>query len=182
MRSASPGIAITSDIIVGFPGETRNDFQETLDLLRRVEFDGLFAFKYSDRPNAPAGRFKNKVSERKKNERLQEVLSLQEEYTIRKNRRLIGTTVPVLVDGFSRIQGQAKAEGSDQSIQWTGRTTSNKIVNFIVDKELSFSEKITTGNMVSVRIEQAFYHSLLGSPVGFEPVPVSRKGDVSYAA
>ncbi len=182
IRKVRPDIAITSDIIVGFPGETRKNFEDTLYLLGEVEFDGLFAFKYSDRPNAPAGRFKNKVSEQEKKDRLQEVLELQEQYTIKKNQKLIGATELVLVDGLSKMQNQDKAKNLDYPVQWTGRTTSNKIVNFIADKELSFSNKISIGSIVNVRIEKAFSHSLIGKPVEFEPVSVNKKGDVSYAA
>ena len=76
LRDTCPGIAITSDIIVGFPGETEADFNETMDLMKMVEFDGLFAFVYSDRPNAPAVQFKNKISEEEKRERLQILLEL----------------------------------------------------------------------------------------------------------
>ena len=68
LRNICPDIAITSDIIVGFPGETRADFEETLELIKKVEFDGLFAFKYSDRPNAAAARFEDKISEKEKKE------------------------------------------------------------------------------------------------------------------
>ncbi len=182
LRKVCPDIAITSDIIVGFPGETRKDFDDTLDLLRKVEFDGLFAFKYSDRPNAPAGRFKNKVSEQEKKDRLQEVLDLQEQYTIKKNQNLIGATEPVLVDGLSKMQDQNKTKNTDCPVQWTGRTTSNKIVNFVVDKGWPFRDKISMGSIVNIRIEKAFSHSLLGKPVGFEPVSVYKKGDESYAA
>ena len=77
LRDTCPDIAITSDIIVGFPGESEADFDETLDLVRNIEFDGLFAFKYSDRPNAPAAKYGEKVSERQMKKRLQILLELQ---------------------------------------------------------------------------------------------------------
>jgi tRNA-2-methylthio-N6-dimethylallyladenosine synthase len=79
LRDTCPQMAISSDIIVGFPGETETDFQQTLDLLRMVQFDSLFAFMYSDRPNAPSARFPNKVSELQKKDRLQTL------WTFRKN-------------------------------------------------------------------------------------------------
>ena len=84
LKDLCPDIAITSDIIVGFPGETQADFQATLDMIQQVDFDGLFAFIYSDRPNAPAARFDGKVEEGVKKERLQAVLALQEAVTRRK--------------------------------------------------------------------------------------------------
>ena len=93
LRQACPDIAITSDMIVGFPGETQADFEQTLDLMRTVAYDGLFAFKYSDRPNAPAARFADKVPEPEQNDRLQALLDLQEQYTLRRNQALVGTTV-----------------------------------------------------------------------------------------
>ena len=102
LRNTCPGIAITSDIIVGFPGETKTDFQETLDLIRTVEFDGLFAFKYSDRPNASAARFSDKILEDEKKQRLQQVLDLQDQFTTRKNKTLKDSIQSVLVEGFSK--------------------------------------------------------------------------------
>ncbi len=84
LRNVCPDIAITSDFIVGFPGETEDDFKQTLDLIKTVEFDGLFAFKYSDRPNTPASGFSNKISEREKKDRLMELLDLQEHFTKKK--------------------------------------------------------------------------------------------------
>ena len=125
LRHTSPEIAITSDIIVGFPGETEADFKETLDLIRTVEFDGLFAFKYSDRPNAAAARFLNKISEPEKKERLEKVLDLQDRYTIKKNKALEGSVQSILVEGLSRKQNQADRTDRHPDIQWTGRTSTN---------------------------------------------------------
>jgi len=83
---------------------------------------------------------------------------------------------------MSKMQDHEKAKKPDGPVQWTGRTTSNKIVNFIADKELSFSNRISAGSLVNVRIEKAFSHSLLGKIVGLEPASVYKKGEVSYAA
>ena len=176
LRRYRPDIAVTSDIIVGFPGEERADFEATLDLIRTVEYDSLFAFKYSDRPNAPASRFSDPVSEAEKSDRLRKVLELQETFTLRKHRALIGTTARVLVDGPSKRQEGA---GSDKGMQWSGRATDNKIVNFTSPENGSLSGKLT-GRKVRVEIEEAFLHSLGGRLILREPSRV--KGEKSYAA
>jgi len=88
LRSVCKNVALSSDMIVGFPGESRDDFEETLDLMKIIEFDSLFAFKYSDRPNAPSTAFSLKIEENEKKERLQKLLTLQEKITIKKNQFL----------------------------------------------------------------------------------------------
>ena len=161
LRKISPDIAITSDIIVGFPGETEDDFKATLDLVKEVEFDSLFTFGYSDRKNAPAARFSDKVPDDKKNERLQELLELQEYYTVKKNRALVGSTELILVDGFSKKQGTEDGQEGFAGVHWTGRTSTNKIVNFVDENFLS-GDSALIGKRIDVKIEKAFSHSLLG--------------------
>jgi len=146
LREIRPDIAITSDIIVGFPGEKDVDFMETLDLIRTVGFDGLFIFKYSDRRLAPASKFPDKVSEEVKQERLSELLELQSSITLEKNRALVGTVQPVLVEGPSKRS----------EMEWTGRTPCNRVVNFTAPTD------VTVGQLVLVEIERAFSHSLKG--------------------
>ena len=107
LRDTCPDIAITSDMIVGFPGESDADFDETLDLIKTVEFDGLFAFMYSDRPNAPAAHFKAKISEQIKSDRLQILLNLQETYTRKKNEALIGSIQTIIAEGTSKRQSSS---------------------------------------------------------------------------
>ncbi len=102
LRKYCPQIAISSDFIVGFPGEEPADFEQTLDLIRTVEFDSLFAFKYSDRPEAPASRFNDKVPEREQNMRLQRLLEEQDRITLFKHRSLLGSIQEVLVEGVNR--------------------------------------------------------------------------------
>ncbi|MFW5635544.1 MAG: tRNA (N6-isopentenyl adenosine(37)-C2)-methylthiotransferase MiaB [Thermodesulfobacteriota bacterium] len=177
LRRYRPDIAVTSDIIVGFPGEDRADFEATLDLIRTVEYDSLFAFKYSDRPNAPAARFSDAVSEAQKSDRLRKVLDLQESYTLRKHRALIGTTACVLVDGPSKRQEQGE---TGAGIQWSGRATDNKIVNFTASEEDLSPPPDLTGRQVRVDIEEAFLHSLGGKMIVREPSRV--KGEKIYAA
>lgn len=166
LRNNCPDIAVTSDIIVGFPGETKADFEETLDLIKEVEFDGIFAFKYSDRPNAPAARFTNKIAEQEKKDRLQTLLNLQECFTTKKNRALIGTNELVLVEGLSKKKvDKDDAQSKCRYVQWTGRTETNKVVNFIQDEGVIPGDRISKGKIVNVKIEKAYSHSLSGKPV-----------------
>ena len=184
-RDTCPQIAITSDIIVGFPGETDTDFEETLNLIETVKFDGLFAFMYSDRPNAPSTRYPDKVPESQKNERLQAVLALQENFTKMKNQALIGSTQSILVEGQSKMQKPAENDSAHKITQWTGRTTTNKIVNFIKPNNPANQGEIRVGELISVRIEKAFSHSLWGEPIqaGSPCADAGElKGEKNYAA
>jgi tRNA-2-methylthio-N6-dimethylallyladenosine synthase len=181
LRKISPDLAITSDIIVGFPGETEEDFKATLDLVKEVEFDSLFTFGYSDRKNAPAAKFSDKVPDDKKNERLQELLELQEYYTVKKNRALVGSTELILVEGFSKKQGGGDGQEGFAGVHWTGRTSTNKIVNFVDENFLS-GDTALIGKRINVKIEKAFSHSLLGKPVYLKGLPVGVTGEESYAA
>lgn len=182
LRDTCPGIAITSDIIVGFPGETDTDFNETIELMRTVEFDGLFAFVYSDRPNAPAAQFKNKVSERQKRNRLQTLLELQENFTKMRNQQLVGSTQPILVEGISKKQTSGSPDGPNPIVQWTGRTSTNKIVNFYHNDNSQRGADIFPGKIVHAKIEKAYAHSLRGKPVEVESPAGGLKGEESYAA
>ncbi|MEW6332636.1 MAG: tRNA (N6-isopentenyl adenosine(37)-C2)-methylthiotransferase MiaB [Thermodesulfobacteriota bacterium] len=148
LRRACPGISITSDVIVGFPGEEEADFQATLALMREVRFDNLFSFQYSVREGTAAASMDGKVSARMKGERLKILQDLQAGYTLEKNRACIGRTEEVLVEGPSR---KASEEVS-------GRTRGNRIVNFGGGRDL-------VGKTVFVRITDAFPHSLRGMTV-----------------
>lgn len=181
LRDTCPQIAITSDIIVGFPGETDGDFEQTLELVKRVEYDGLFAFQYSDRSYAPAAKLPAKVSEAVKSKRLQILLNLQQQYTKQKNQALVGSTQLVLADGLSKKQVSDPTATDGQTLQWTGRTFTNKIVNFSLD-ELPISNQKLTGKLVDVRIEKAFAHSLFGKATNLEPSAGGLKGVKNYAA
>lgn len=145
LRTAIPDIAITTDIIVGFPGESEEDFNQTMNALSEIEYDGIFAFKYSKRPGTRAIELPDHVDENIKSDRLGNILEFQEEITYRKNKQLEGHDAEILVDGIS---------GSDAN-KMTGRTTTNKIVNFYGDSEL-------IGQLVKVRILEAKPHSLYG--------------------
>ncbi len=162
LKKECPGIAISTDLIVGFPSETKDEFNETLDLMKQVEFDSVFAFAYSDRPIAPAAKFSGKVDDQEKSLRLNELFLLQDYYTDKNNKKLIGKIEPVLVEGKSkktmRTPGDAE-ENMKKTIQMTGRTESNKIVHFAGDN-------IEQGRVVDIKIEQAYPHSLWGTLAG----------------
>jgi tRNA-2-methylthio-N6-dimethylallyladenosine synthase len=148
LRKAVPGIAITTDVIVGFPRETEEDFKCTVKALKEIEFDGIFAFKYSERPGTKALSLPDHVDEKTKSQRLTEVLALQEDITYRKNKALEGDVVEVLVEGRSEV---------DQE-KITGRTRTNKIVNF-------YGDDSHTGRLLNIRIMEARQHSLYGEMV-----------------
>ncbi|MCG8472023.1 MAG: tRNA (N6-isopentenyl adenosine(37)-C2)-methylthiotransferase MiaB [Desulfobacterales bacterium] len=152
LKKVRPDISITSDMIVGFPGETDADFEETLDLVREVGFSGIFAFKYSDRPNAPAVKYEGKVSEEAKSRRLDALLDLEKELSEKRNSSYTGTVVDVLVEG--RREGRG-------GLQWTGRSSCNRVVNFVREKEEGAPELV--GKVVPVYIEEGLPHSLRGT-------------------
>jgi tRNA-2-methylthio-N6-dimethylallyladenosine synthase len=182
LRTLCPEIAITSDIIVGFPGETKHDFEQTTELIKAVKFDGLFAFKYSDRPNATATRLPEKISEQEKKERLKEVLDLQAYYTTQANEALVGSEEKILVEGYSKKQKVVDLHGDRQDFQWTGRTSTNKIVNFVQSDGGIQGDEITAGKLVSIRIMKAFPHSLWGEPVKAANIPLGFRGDKAHVA
>jgi tRNA-2-methylthio-N6-dimethylallyladenosine synthase len=170
---------------VGFPGETENDVEATLDLIRQIQFDGLFAFIYSDRPNAPAAHFGNKISEFDKKARLQAVLACQEAFTIQKNQALVGSLQRVLVDGLSkngpREGGGGVPENGGAGAQWAGRTGSNKIVHFVSEQQTDASNQRLTGLTLEIMIEKAMPHSLWGRPTS-NPAGFMAKGEQTHAA
>jgi tRNA-2-methylthio-N6-dimethylallyladenosine synthase len=165
LRKAQPNIAITSDIIVGFPGEEKTDFEETLNLVESVGFDNLYIFKYSNRKNTPAFRFSDKVQEAVKGERFARLLELQSKITLEKNRGLVGTVQEVLIEGLSK-------KGYDQV---TGHTPCNKTVNFS-------DGGVCVGQLVPVSIAEAFSHSLLGAPSECCGKLPGEKGGILHAA
>ncbi|MBN1932119.1 MAG: tRNA (N6-isopentenyl adenosine(37)-C2)-methylthiotransferase MiaB [Desulfobacterales bacterium] len=179
LRHICPDIAITSDIIVGFPGETEADFKETLDLIKTVEYDNLFSFKYSDRPNAASACFPSKISKQEKNDRLQRLLELQEYFTLKKNKALVGSDQSILIEGSSK---KHKAVNADHEWQWMGRTSTNRIVNFSQTNDDTSFNKVPIGQLIKVRIEKAFSHSLWAKPIRIEQKSVGLKGEESYAA
>jgi tRNA-2-methylthio-N6-dimethylallyladenosine synthase len=148
LRRICPEIGLTSDVIVGFPGETEEDFMKTMQLLEEVRFDNLFSFCYSDRPNTRAEAFADKVAKEAATRRLFELQSRQGDITAGKNLAEVGLIRDVLVEGPSRASNG----------QMTGRTTQNRIVNF----QASLSR---AGQIVRVKITSAYSHSLRGDIV-----------------
>jgi len=165
LRETVPDMAITTDIIVGFPGETLADFEETESLLSEIEFDSIFAFMYSDRPLAPASDFDDKVSEGEKNRRVNRLLELQKGISQKKNSAMVGQVVSVLVEGPSKRASAGDSDSNPEKDQWTGRTTTNKVVNFMLPDNRSAGQTVKPGDIVRVIIDSGFAHSLSGQAI-----------------
>jgi tRNA-2-methylthio-N6-dimethylallyladenosine synthase len=153
IRQARDGIAITTDIIVGFPGEAEDDYKQTRDLVEEIQFDNAFVFRYSPRRDTPAAEMPDQIDERVKEERNQDLLGIVNESTRRAGERLVGCTVQILCEGPSKTN----------PARLMGRTRTNKIVVFEGGEEL-------TGGLVDVRVHQANGFSLYGTPI----LPISR--------
>ena len=147
MKAARPDLAITTDIIVGFPTETEEDFQATVDCVKRLQFDNSFIFRYSKRKNTPAAEMEGQLPERLKEERNQELLRIQGEIAVRKNGALIGSRQEVLCTGPSKTNKE----------RLSGRTTQNKIVILDGDHER------LTGEIFEVEIEDSTGFTLFGT-------------------
>ena len=146
LKKTNPGFSITTDLIVGFCGETRGQFEETLDLMRRVKFDSCFAFKYSPRPGTEAfKKFPDDVPLSEKEERLEKLLSLQREMSFASNEALIGSSVSVLAAEFDKMnRGMI-----------TGRLPDNRVAHFP-------GKEGHIGNIIQLRIVGAYANSLKG--------------------
>ncbi len=140
-----PDSVLTTDIIVGFPGEEERDFEDTLDILNRVRFDNAYTFLYSRRSGTPAADHQNQVADEIKRERLQRLLQLQSDISLAKNQAMIGKTYTLLGEGRSKNNPQMQS----------GRTDGNKLVHFSADEDFR-------GEMVDVIIEEAHSWSLNG--------------------
>jgi len=145
MRAAKREISIITDIIVGFPGETEKDFEETLSLMETAQYDGAFCFKYSPRPNTPSLKMEDAIPEEEKSRRLAVLLERQREIQRARNERLVGESFEVMVEGKSRRDNQ-----------WSGHTSSNKVMNFTSRREESL------GDYVQVKVVGATPNSLVG--------------------
>jgi tRNA-2-methylthio-N6-dimethylallyladenosine synthase len=147
MKAARPGIAITTDIIVGFPGETEEDFQATIDTVERLQFDNAFVFRYSKRRNTPAAEMEGQLSEPEKESRNQRLLEVVNRIAISKNAALVGTRQQVLCEGPSKTNAS----------RLSGRTPQNKIVIFDGDPDRLI------GQILDVQIEESGGFSLFGT-------------------
>ena len=148
IRGAKRLISITTDIIVGFPGETENDFDETLSLLDAVRYDGMFSFKYSPRPNTPALSMKDPIAEEEKGRRLAVLQERQRQIQTELNESLIGNVFETMVSGKSRRENQ-----------WSGYTSCHRVLNF------TSQQKELLGTYVHVRVTGAGPNSLAGEQV-----------------
>lgn len=145
LREAMPDIAITTDIIIGFPGETEEDFQDTLNIVKEIEFDSAFTFIYSIREGTPAAKFEEQVPEDIKHERFNRLVEVVNEISARKNKVYDGKVVEVLVEGTSK----------NDETKLTGRTRNGRLVNFTGDKN-------SIGKLVNIKITKAQSFSLTG--------------------
>ncbi len=150
MKTAKREISITSDMIVGFPGETEDDFAQTLSLLDEVGYDAVFTFKYSPRPNTPSLALEDAIPDQEKSRRLEALMARQKEIQISRYKKYIGTTSEVMVEGKNESRGQ-----------WIGRTSQNKTLNFTAPENVSPA----VGSYVPVRATVSFPNSLLGEMV-----------------
>jgi tRNA-2-methylthio-N6-dimethylallyladenosine synthase len=148
MRGAKREISITTDVIVGFPGETEKDFEETLSLMEAVQYDGAFCFKYSPRPNTASLKMEDAIAEEEKSRRLGILLEKQREIQRARNERLVGDILEVMVEGKSRRENQ-----------WSGHTSSNKVVNFTSKRQESL------GDYVRIQVNAATPNSLIGEVI-----------------
>jgi tRNA-2-methylthio-N6-dimethylallyladenosine synthase len=149
LRAAKREISLTTDLIVGFPGETEKDFADTLSLLDLAQYDGAFCFKYSPRPNTPSLKMDDAIPEDEKSRRLAILLEKQREIQRARNERLVGRTFEVMVEGKSK-----------KDHQWSGHTSSNKVMNF------TSREQESLGDYVQVKVVAATPNSLVGERVG----------------
>ena len=150
MKSARREISITTDTIVGFPGETEEDFEETLSLLDAAKYDAVFAFKYSPRPNTPAIALEDAIPDEEKTRRLAILNEKQREIQRERYKRHIGQTIEAMVEGKNDARGQ-----------WIGRTSQNKTLNFTAVE----GQNVSVGSYVQVLVTTSFPNSLVGEMV-----------------
>jgi tRNA-2-methylthio-N6-dimethylallyladenosine synthase len=147
IQSAKRDLSLTSDLIVGFPGETEKEFAETLSLMDLVGYDSVFTFKYSARPNTPALGLEDAIPDEEKSRRLAEVNSRQKQIGARRNQRHVGQILEVMVEAHNPARGQ-----------WVGRTSQIKVMNFTVPAGI----ELKPGSYAQVRVTASFPNSLVG--------------------
>ena len=150
IKGAKRSISMTTDVIAGFPGETAEDFEETLRLLDEVQYDGVFAFKYSPRPNTPAQTMADSIPEEEKSERLGILLERQREIQRANYEKHVGQVLETMVEGVNAARGQV-----------VGRTSQNKTLNFTTKQPIAPAP----GAYVPVVVTKAFPNSLVGEMV-----------------
>lgn len=152
IRAARPDVSLSTDLIVGFPGETEEQFEDTVELVRRGRFSQVFAFKYSPRPGTAAPRLGEEVDVETASRRLNELFAVQAPIQHELNQTLLGRTLEVIVTGWGKEPGSL-----------VGRTPCHRIVHFAAG-----AEPATLGSVLSVRVEKALPHSLVGVPAALE--------------
>jgi len=158
IRDAAPDINLSTDVIVGFPGESESDFEDTLSVLTQIRFGQVYAFGFSPRPKTPAARYQPEISEAVKSSRLQNLFALSNQISLELNEALIGGVAQVLIDGESRRDPE----------HWQGRGEDNRVVNF------PKCGREEVGDLVDVKIQRAGPHSLAGTIVaGAVRLPVA---------
>ena len=155
IRLRVPDLNLSTDVIVGFPGENDDDFLQTLDILETVRFGQVFAFGYSPRPNTPARKYTDQITESVKKDRLHRLFEITDRISTELNQALVGTIVSVLIDSHSRRTDR----------DWQGRGEDNRVVNFPV------TGRENVADIVNVEITRAGTHSLYGKIVGRESGP-----------
>jgi tRNA-2-methylthio-N6-dimethylallyladenosine synthase len=151
IKAARRDISLTTDIIVGFPGESEADFEATISLLDEVHYDGAFSFKYSPRPNTPALQFADTVPEEEKSLRLAVLQERQKQIQAEHNQRHLGQVLEAMVEGWNPARRQ-----------WIGRTSQHKVLNFTAP----VGRNLEAGDYLDVRVTAVFPNSLLGEMVG----------------
>ncbi|MFP8879850.1 MAG: tRNA (N6-isopentenyl adenosine(37)-C2)-methylthiotransferase MiaB [Myxococcota bacterium] len=167
LRDSRPDLAITTDLIVGFPGETDADFEETLGLVRDIGFTDSFIFKYSPRPNTTAAQMQGSVGADVAQQRLEQLQDLQRLLTLAAHRSRLGERTQVLVEGVSRRGGS----------QRVGRDPYNRVVNFSIGPDDSSEQRAEPGRLLDVDLVDATPHSLIGEPVSARGRALSRLDD-----
>jgi tRNA-2-methylthio-N6-dimethylallyladenosine synthase len=147
LREVEPAMAFSTDVIVGFPGESEADFEATLEVVERVRYDNVFVFRYSRRPGTPAAAMADQLPDAVKAERNRRLLEVAQRIGLEQSTRLVGRTMEVLVDGISRRDAG----------QLAGRTRCNRVVNF------DGQSRVAAGDIVHVRVTDALPHSLRGT-------------------
>ena len=151
MQDARRDFAITSDFIVGFPGETEAEFEETLQLIETVEYDAMFSFKYSKRPNTPALQYEDHIPEEEKTRRIMMLQEKQRAIQLRRNSNYVGRREEVMVEGWNKATSQ-----------WIGRTSQHKTLNFV---HPAGEEARLTGSYLDVLVTRASPHALAGEAI-----------------
>jgi len=152
VRKYRPDIALSTDIIVGFPGETREDFEATMKIVREVEFDNIYYFKYSVRPYTRSEKWVDDVSFEEKAERIRELQMVQRAISLKKYREDLDQVVEVMIEGTSR----------GDTAMWSGRTRKNRLVHIPMTYDFQL------GDILKVKISHASFSWQLGEPVDYK--------------